>query len=56
MFAWEDWDKSLENGQDREEAANENNRVTGWDIEGLVEDKEALVVREMTAGWPTLTD
>lgn len=42
MFTWDHWDKSLEsyynlNGQSWEGAANENNEVTGWDIEGLVE-------------------
>jgi hypothetical protein len=61
VFTWEDWDKRLENGQCREGAAGEDNEVTGWDIKGLVDDKEALLEkaerswREMTASRPTLS-
>ena len=57
VFTWEDRDKRLENGQCREGAASEDTEVTGWDIKGLVDDKEALEKaersrREMTASRP----
>src|SRR6267378_4077628 len=59
-FTWEDQDKRLD-GQCREGDAGEDSEVTGWDIKGLIDDKEALEKaeqswREITAGRPTLTD